>query len=82
MWTCYPGLVQQTFYYTSNQIILSSATGVLGQCLDVRLGSLPNQAKPYSSVGDVQSWACGPNYDNPNQQWPQVFNPEIPVVEQ
>ncbi|KZO90248.1 carbohydrate-binding module family 13 protein [Calocera viscosa TUFC12733] len=55
IWTCYPGLFQQTWYYTDdNRIAITGGDS----CLDVTLGSQPAPGTPYGSIENVQTWSC------------------------
>lgn len=64
IYTCYPGLTQQTWYYTTdNHIALYNGN----QCLDVKAESGTIQSEPYGSLKNVQTWQCsGPDV---NQIW-------------
>lgn len=66
VWTCYPGLYQQTWYFVGDTQHIAIYNGP-GLCLDVQAGSQPGTQKPYNSLQNVQTWACsGPD---PQQLW-------------
>lgn len=64
IYTCYPGLFQQTYYFTDDGRIAVQGGN---QCLDVRAESGPTQTAPLGSLKDVQFWQCTTGDDN--QYW-------------
>ncbi|EIW73070.1 hypothetical protein TREMEDRAFT_19145, partial [Tremella mesenterica DSM 1558] len=61
VWTCYDGLLQQTWNFQTANVLSLPNSGY--QCLDVVSGSQPGTQKPYNSVGDLQTWECSTNND-------------------
>lgn len=54
IWTCYDGLLQQTWSVNANRLISLGNN----QCLDVTLESGRRDIKPYGSLKDLQTWQC------------------------
>jgi len=63
IYTCYPGLLQQTWSFNGNGLASLSN----GQCLNVRAESGPGFNKPYGSLKDTQTWACSSS--DPNEKF-------------
>lgn len=57
IWTCYPGLKQQQWYYTNDNRLALTGQGL---CLDLPSGNTAN-------FQQLQVWACGNG--NANQEW-------------
>jgi hypothetical protein len=58
VWTCYDGLLQQTWKRNGDNFALTN-----GQCLDVEKGSTGQKLLPYSALENIQTWQCSNNGD-------------------
>jgi hypothetical protein len=58
VWTCYQGLLQQTWNFSGNNLKLPN-----NQCLDVTRDSTGQTQSPYSYLETLQNWQCSTNGD-------------------
>jgi hypothetical protein len=75
IWTCYDGLLQQTWTYGANGNLISLANN---QCLDVRRESGPAGGVIYGREKTMQTWTCSSS--DPQQRKSQTTERGRPLT--